>query len=67
MAPISLTRRSAAALGLAALASPAFAASPADKTFEALGARYLDEMVHASPISATQLGDHRFVSLIDFV
>ena len=63
-----LTRRSATALGLAALASPAFAAptgSGADARFEALGARYIDQLARLSPIQATGLGDHRFDSDLD--
>ena len=60
-----LTRRSAAALGLAALALPAVAASPADARFEALGARYIDQLARLSPISATGLGDHRFDTELD--
>jgi len=62
-----LTRRGATALGLAALAAPqvALAASPADARFQALGARYIEELVRGSPIGATQLGDHRFDAELD--
>ena len=60
-----LTRRSAAAFGLAALAAPAVAATAADARFEALGARYIDQLARLSPISATSLGDHRFDTELD--
>jgi uncharacterized protein (DUF885 family) len=65
MTQLHLTRRSATALGLAALAAPAAAAAPADARFEALGARYIDELARLSPISATGLGDHRFDADLD--
>lgn len=61
----SLTRRGLAALGLAALAAPAVAATPADRRFEALGARYIEDLVRGSPIDATRLGDHRFDAELD--
>ncbi len=41
--------------------------SPADSSFEALAARFVDEMPAYSPVSATQLGDHRFDSELDQV
>jgi uncharacterized protein (DUF885 family) len=46
------------ALGAAVLAQAA-TASPADARFEALGQRYVEEFGRYSPVSATQLGDHR--------
>src|SRR5204863_3567799 len=61
----SLTRRGVAALGLAAVAMPAAAAAAADQRFEALGARYIDQLARFSPIGATQLGDHRFDAELD--
>lgn len=72
---IDLTRR-AAALGLAASAAaapvlaqtrPATApgGSAADRRFEALGRRMLEQSLRASPIGATALGDHRFDGEID--
>jgi uncharacterized protein (DUF885 family) len=60
-----LTRRGATALGLAALAAPAAAASPGDARFEALGQRYIDLLTRSSPVSATQLGEHRYDRLVD--
>jgi len=49
------------ALQPAALAA---AASP-DARFDALSKRYIDEFGRYSPVSATQLGDHRFDSELD--
>jgi len=37
----------------------------ADAAFEALSRRYLDEALALSPVSATQIGDHRFDHEID--
>ena len=37
----------------------------ADTAFEALSRRYLDEALALSPVSATQIGDHRFDHEID--
>jgi len=37
----------------------------ADERFEALAARYLDEMPALSPVAATRLGDHRFDAELD--
>jgi uncharacterized protein (DUF885 family) len=70
MSSADLTRRGATALALAALASPAAAAKPAakspqDRRFEALGARYIDILTRSSPVSATQLGEHRYDRLVD--
>src|SRR3954471_17152295 len=64
---LALTRRGATALGLAALAAPeaALANTTADARFQALGARYIEDMVRGSPIGATQLGDHRFDAELD--
>jgi uncharacterized protein (DUF885 family) len=38
-----------------------------DRAFEVVSTRYLDEMVAFSPVSATQLGDHRFDARLDDV
>ncbi len=56
-----------AALGwLAAAAAPwCAAATGPDGAFTALAGRWLDAMARLSPISATQLGDHRFDSELD--
>jgi uncharacterized protein (DUF885 family) len=67
MNPIApnLTRRGVAALGLAALATRSAAATPADRRFAELGARYIEDLVRGSPIGATSLGDHRFDTELD--
>jgi len=39
--------------------------SPADRRFEELGTRYIDEFPAFSPVSATRLGDHRFDGQLD--
>lgn len=51
----------------AATSAPAgsAAASQADTAFAALAARFLDEGLALSPVSATSIGDHRFDSEID--
>jgi hypothetical protein len=41
--------------------------SSADVRFDALAARFVDEMPAYSPVGATQLGDHRFDSELDQV
>ena len=41
--------------------------SSADARFDALAARFVDEMPAYSPVGATQLGDHRFDSELDQV
>lgn len=41
------------------------AASQADTAFAALSRRYLDERLALAPVSATQIGDHRFDAEID--
>ena len=41
------------------------AGASADARFDALGKRYIDEFGRYSPVSATQLGDHRFDSELD--
>ncbi|MFL6587293.1 MAG: DUF885 domain-containing protein [Luteimonas sp.] len=46
-------------------APAATAPSQADAAFAALSKRYLDEGMRFSPISATQIGDHRFDSEVD--
>jgi uncharacterized protein (DUF885 family) len=55
-------------LGATALTAPVLAgaaASPADAHFNAIAKRWLDAEMHASPIGATQTGDHRFDHEID--
>lgn len=47
------------------LQSVAWSATPADARFEALGQRYVAEFGRYSPVSATQLGDHRFDGELD--
>jgi uncharacterized protein (DUF885 family) len=50
------------------LAAPAVTGtSSADAKFAALGQRYIDEFGRYSPVSATQLGDHRFDGELDDV
>jgi uncharacterized protein (DUF885 family) len=63
------SRRDAARLTLAAALAPraALAGSPADARFARLAAGYVAEGARLSPISATQLGDHRFDALVDDV
>lgn len=41
--------------------------SRADRTFEALARRYIDQGARLSPVSATGMGDHRFDDRIDDV
>jgi uncharacterized protein (DUF885 family) len=41
------------------------AAASADQRFDALSRRYIDEFGRYSPVSATQLGDHRFDAELD--
>ena len=49
-----------------ALQPTAFAAgASADARFDALGKRYVEEFGRYSPVSATQLGDHRFDGKLD--
>lgn len=43
------------------------AAAPADRQFEQVAADYVDQFPALSPVSATQLGDHRFDSQLDQV
>jgi uncharacterized protein (DUF885 family) len=52
--------------GLASLHAGAQGSS-ADVRFDALAARFVDEMPAYSPVGATQLGDHRFDSELDQV
>jgi uncharacterized protein (DUF885 family) len=51
------------------LGADAFAQTPsrADRTFEALGRRWLDRSLRLSPVNATSTGDHRFDRDIDDV
>jgi uncharacterized protein (DUF885 family) len=55
------------ALAFTCLLQPAMAATQgtADARFEALSKRYIDEFGRYSPVSATQLGDHRFDGELD--
>jgi uncharacterized protein (DUF885 family) len=41
--------------------------SPADRSFEHLAARYVDEVTAWSPVGATHLGDHRHDAILDDV
>jgi uncharacterized protein (DUF885 family) len=41
--------------------------TPADREFERLGNRYLNEMLALTPVNATLLGDHRFDAELDDV
>ncbi len=41
--------------------------SPQDKAFEAIAKRWLDVSLRLSPVSATQIGDHRFDGALDDV
>lgn len=49
------------------LALPSWASSQADRQFEELAARYVDEYPALSPVGATGLGDHRFDHLVNEV
>ena len=66
-------RQALAVVGSAALvphvAGAAFGAgqSSADRAFAKLAARWLDRSMAFSPVSATQIGDHRFDSALDDV
>ena len=52
---------SIAILAAGPMAAPTAARSiDANAAFAAIGARYIDTIVRLSPVSATQLGDHRF-------
>ncbi|MGL6222264.1 MAG: DUF885 family protein, partial [Steroidobacteraceae bacterium] len=55
------------ALAFACVLQPAAASvsATADQRFEALSKRYIDEFGRYSPVSATQLGDHRFDGELD--
>ena len=71
---MQMSRRHAiAALGSTMLmpivAGPAFGAvqSDADKAFAKLAQNWLDQSMKFSPVSATQVGDHRFDSELDDV
>ncbi len=59
--------RIAVAFAALILATPVIAAGTADTAFEALAARYLDEVPALSPVAATTLGDHRFDDKLDDV
>jgi uncharacterized protein (DUF885 family) len=66
-------RHAMAALGSTMLmpivAGAAFGAtqSAADKAFAKLAAKWLDQSMKFSPVSATQIGDHRFDAMLDDV
>jgi uncharacterized protein (DUF885 family) len=50
-----------------ALSGGAVATSDADRSFEALADRYLDEIILHSPVNATAIGDHRADDRLDEV
>ncbi len=52
-------------LGMALQPAAVAAAAGADQRFDALSKRYIDEFGTYSPVSATQLGDHRFDGDLD--
>jgi uncharacterized protein (DUF885 family) len=52
---------------LAAASGLAHAASDADREFEALADRYLEEIILHSPVNATAIGDHRADDRLDDV
>jgi len=55
---------------IAAVTASCFAAAgetPADRRFDELAARYIDQFPAFSPVSATLLGDHRFDGRLDRV
>ncbi|MHB8527980.1 MAG: hypothetical protein ACYC8V_00530, partial [Caulobacteraceae bacterium] len=54
-----------AASALPPMAIAAEAPRPADKAFDDLSRRWLDAVARTSPVSATQLGDHRFDAELD--
>lgn len=63
-----VSRRAVLAMTAAApLAAPALAraAAPADQRFEALAKGWVDASMRLSPVTATQVGDHRFDDQID--
>lgn len=66
---LPVTHRILALLGCAVLglatATPGLAAATADQRFDALSQRYIDEFGQFAPVSATQLGDHRFDGRLD--
>ncbi len=53
------------ALGVALQPAALAAGANADQRFDALSQRYIDEFGRYSPVSATQLGDHRFDGDLD--
>ena len=54
-------------IGLFLIFSVTVAQSSADKQFEDLAKRYLDEFPTLGPVGATSLGDHRFDHLVNQV
>ena len=64
-----ISRRTAVTLlGASALPLPVIARTPAhgsDAAFDDLAKRWLEAMTRASPVSATQLGDHRWDDQVD--
>jgi uncharacterized protein (DUF885 family) len=61
---VASLRTVALVLGLLVQAS-AWPAGSADAKFEALGQRYVEEFGRYAPVSATQLGDHRYDGELD--
>jgi len=64
---LALHRPALIAAGIVLLTSAPLLSAPssAGERFEALAARYLDEMPSLSPVTATRLGDHRFDGELD--
>lgn len=60
-----ISRRLSIALLGSALVAPALAATAEDGKFARLARRWLDESMRLQPVSATQIGDHRFDGDID--
>jgi uncharacterized protein (DUF885 family) len=60
-----LTRRHALIAAGAAAVTPVLAASPADAALAGLSHRWLESFLRLSPVTATQMGDHRFDGEID--
>src|SRR3569833_4483546 len=61
-----LNRRLALALmGSSMLVAPGLAQTATDAVFAALTRRWLEVYLNNQPVTATQIGDHRFDSLID--
>ncbi len=52
-------------LTLPLIATDAIAATPEDAKFEKIAKDWLENMLSSSPVSATQIGDHRFDGIVD--